>query len=428
VLEKLKFCIAAAGVLAIAGISFADMSDSSGVTARLIGMGSLEAGQVVKGENQGDKPIEKVWYQKTYMRLGFNAKVDERTEVTFEGEGTAQYSWSQNPTYPNDLQPLYRFYPYHMEGSYSIGSIENPILRIGVGIFPFKYNPDVRNLGEYLYRTGTYPPTMFNQFDCPFARLMGLKLTSTPLDSLNLSVLFTSESQVLPFCDWGVSAIGDYTFAHAFTIGGGVFLSHLVSTNENYTTPRLPDNLAPIDSTNADSIYYTFRGIKLMGRLTFDPKAFFPSDIFGANDLRIYSEVAVIGLKNFPRYYDELWRRIPVMAGFNIPAFRVLDVAAVEVEWYRWNYANSFTDAQFTGNQEPRPDNALTGLDPVQNELKWSFYVQKRLAKRFSLIGQVAYDHFRLEANTYVQSDSYLGDAMHNHGDWAWFLKCAFDL
>jgi len=417
-----------AGVLALAEISFADTSDSPGIKTQLIGMGSLEAGQIVKGENQGDKSIEKVWYQKNYMRLGFHAEVDARTEVTFEGEGTVQYSWSQNPTFPNDLQPLYRFYPFHVEGDYWIGDHEKPYFRIGVGIFPFKYNPDVRNLGEYLYRTGTYPPTMFNQFDYPYVRLMGLRLTSTPVDSLNLNFLFTSESQVLPFSDWGISLLGDYTFAKAFTIGGGVFLSHLFSTNESYTTPKLPDNLAPIDSTNTDTIYYTFRGIKVMGRLTFDPKAFFPLGIFGKNDLKIYSEVAVIGIKNFPKYYDELWRRIPIMVGFNIPAFRLLDVAAVEVEWYKWNYANSFTDAQFTGNQEPRPDNIIPGFDSKQNELKWSFYAQRRIGKRFSVIGQVAYDHLRLEANTYVQSDSYIGDAMHNHGDWSWILKCAFDL
>ena len=416
------------GVVAIASISFGEMSDSSGGTTRLIGMGSLEAGQVVKGENQGDKPIEKVWYQRTYMRIGFTASLDERTDVTFEGEGTVQYSWSQNPTFPNDLQPLYQFYPFDMEGCYAIGNIERPTLRIGVGIFPFKYNPDVRNLGEYLYRTGTYPPTMFNEFDRPFARLTGLKLTSTPVDSLNLTALFTSESQVLPFCDWGVSLLGDYTFAKAFTIGGGVFFSHLLSTNESYTTPKLPDNLAPIDSTNSDSIYYTFRGIKIMGRLTFDPKAFIPLDIFGKNDLKIYSEAAIIGLKDYPKYYAELWRRIPVMVGFDVPAFKLLDVLALEVEWYKWNYPNSFTDALFTGNQEPRPDNLLTGFDPKQNELKWSVYAQKRLGKRFSVVGQVAYDHFRLEANTYVQSDAYLGDAMHNHGDWSWILKCAFDL
>ncbi len=426
-LQKLKVFEAAACVLTVVGFAWAGASDTSG-SVRLMGMGSLEAGQVVNGEDQGDKPIEKVWYERTYMRIGFSAVVDERTDVTFEGEGTVQYSWSQNPTFPNDLQPLYQFYPFDLEGRYAIGNIENPVLRIAVGVFPLKYNPDVRNLGEYLYRTGTYPPTMFNEFDRPYARLTGLKLTSTPVDSLNLTALFTSESQVLPFSDWGVSFLGDYTFAKALTIGGGVFFSHLLSVNESYTTPRLPDNLAPIDGTNSDSIYYTFRGIKLMARLSFDPKAFIPLRIFGQNDLKIYSEAAIIGLQNYPKYYAELWRRIPVMVGFDIPAFRLLDVVALELEWYEWNYPNSFTEAQFTGNQEPRPDDIIAGFDSKQNELKWSVYAQKRLGKRFSLIGQVAFDHFRLESNTYVQSDAYVGDAMQRHGDWAWIMKCEFDL
>lgn len=419
----------AISVLVFTDFSFANTTDSSEIKTRLIGMGSMEAGQVVQGENQGsEQQLRHAWYQKNYMRLGFGAAIDERTSVIFEGEGTVQYSWSQNPTYPNDLQPLYRFYPYHMEGSYTLGPLERPFLTIGMGIFPFKYDPDVRNLGEYLFRTGTYPPTMFNQFDYPYARLTGLKLSSTPIDSLNLNALFTSESQVLPFCDWGISVIGDYTFAKAFTIGAGVFFSHLISTNENYTTPKLNDNLAPLDSTKGDSVYYTFRGAKLMGRLSFDPKAFIPLGIFGKNDLRLYSEVALIGIKDYPKYYNELWRRIPIMAGFDFPTFRLLDVLAIELEWYKWNFPNSYTNALFTGNQEPRPDNLVPGFDPKQNELKWSLYAQKRLAQRFSVIGQAAYDHFRLEANTFIQSDAYMGDAMHDHGDWAWFLKCAFDL
>lgn len=425
----MTFFTAALCAFFIAGFTFANPSDSSGIKTKLIGMGSVEAGQVVQGENQGsEQRISHVWYQKDYMRLGFSAGIDERTKVVFEGEGTVQYSWSQNPTYPNDLQPLYRFYPYHMEGSYSIGPVERPFLTIGVGIFPFKYDPDVRNLGEYLYRTGTYPPTMFNQFDYPYARLTGLKLSSTPIEPLNLTALFTSESQVLPFCDWGISFLGDYTFAKAFTLGAGLFFSHLFSTNENYTTPKLPDNLVPLDSTNGDTIYYTFRGTKLMGRLSFDPKVFIPLDIFGKNDLRIYSEVAVIGLTDYYKYYNELWRRVPIMVGFDVPTLKLLDVLAIEVEWYKWNFPNSYTDALFTGNQEPRPDNLQTAFDPKQNEIKWSLYAQKRLAQRFSIIGQLAYDHFRLEANTYVQSDAYLGDGMHDHGDWAWFLKCAFDM
>jgi hypothetical protein len=309
--------------------------DTSGVSAprervfdepaektKLVGMGSIEGGQVVKGESQGsDMTMEKVWYQRVYMHLGFTTIVNERTRISVVGEAMVHYAWTQSKDLLDNLRPQYLFYPHDVEGTYSLGDMERPFLTLGFGVFPFKYNPDVRNLGEYLYRTGTYPPTMSNTFDFPLARLTGFRLMSTPIESLHLCAMLTTESQVLPLQDWGVSALGDYTLARSITIGGGVFFSHLLSVNEHYTTPQTNINLAPMDSVNKDSIYYTFRGLKLMGRIAFDPKAFIPARIFGDNDLRLYSEVAAIGLKDYPSYYKELWRRVPVMVGFNVPTF-----------------------------------------------------------------------------------------------------------
>ena len=129
-----------------------------------------------------------------------------------------------------------------------------------------------------------------------------------------------------------------------------------------------------------------------MGRIVFDPKAFIPARIFGDNDLRLYSEVAAIGLKDYPPYYKELWRRVQIMVGLNVPAFKVLDVFSVELEWYKWAYPNSYTEYVFK-NQVPQPDDtAGTGYDYKQNILKWSFYAKKNITKNFSFIGQVAYD------------------------------------
>ena len=388
-------------------------------------MGSLESGQVVSGEPGGtDMHLEKVWYQRSYAHLGFLATVGERTNLAVVGEAMVRYAWAQTKDALDNDKPQYLFYPHHVEGSYSFGNIERPFLTIGFGIFPFKYNPDVRNLGEYLFRTGTYPPVMSSQFDFPWARMTGFKLSSAPIDSLHLCAMLTMESEVIPLKDFGVSLLGDYTICKSITIGAGVFLSHYFSVNEDLTTPK-NNNMAPIDSTNPDTVYYTYRGTKLMGRIAFDPKSFLPWHCFGTNDLRLYSEVAVIGIKNFPLYYKELYRRIPVMVGFNLPAFRILDVFAVELEWYKWNYPNSYTQYVYN-SQIPKPDE-VDGYDSKQNELKWSCYAKKRFGKTFSLIGQIAFDHMRLESNVFVQGQAYFGDAMHKHGDWAWALKTQFD-
>ena len=402
-------------------------ADSLDMKTKFVGLGSFEAGQVVKGEPMGsDNSTEKIWYQRVYMDLGFNAVVDQRNEFYLVGESMVHYSWTQNKDFLDNDKPQYLFYPDHVEGTHTFGNLDHPYLKIGFGVFPFKYNPDVRNLGEYLYRTGTYPPVMSSQFDFPLARLTGFRLSSQPIDSLHLCAMLTTESRVLPLQDYGVSILGDYTFLNAITVGAGVFWSHLLSVNGNFTTPTV-NNQAPIDSANPDTVYYSFQATKLMGRLAIDPKAFFSSHLFGDNDLRLYSEVAILGLKDFPLYYKELWRRIPVMVGFNLPTFRILDVLAVECEWYKWNYPNSYTD-YIWNSQVPQPDIVSPNYDPFQNEFKWSFYAKKYVGKNFFFVGQIAYDHMQLESNVFQQGGAYFGDAMHKHGDWAWLLKCAFTI
>lgn len=424
---RIFFRFATSLVLIATGLCPADPADSgSGMRTKLIGMGSIEAGQVVQGESQGGNvTLGHVWYQRSYMHLGFSAEISDRIDVTMVGEALVHCSWTQSKDFLDDDVLQYLFYAHDVEGSYCFGAKEKPLLRIGVGVFPFKYDPDVRNLGEYLYRTGTYPPIMSSEFDFPLARLTGIKVSSTPIEALNFNVLFTSEPQVLPLSDFGLSALGDYTVARALTIGVGVFFSRLFPVNDKYTTPKNPTNLAPINAQNPDSIYYSFKGTKLMGRFSFDPKIFFPSDIFGPNDLKLYSEAAIIGLKNYPRFYDDLKRRVPVMVGFDVPTFKVMDVVAIEVERYTWNWPDSYTNSLFNG-QVPQPDN-VPGYDYKQNELKWSVYARKYLNRTFSVIGQVAYDHTRLESNAFIRFGAYFGDAMHKHGDWAWMLKTQFD-
>jgi len=40
------------------------------------------------------------------------------------------------------------------QGIYSFGDLDQPWLQLAAGYFPFKYNPQASNLGEYLYRSG----------------------------------------------------------------------------------------------------------------------------------------------------------------------------------------------------------------------------------------------------------------------------------
>ena len=378
------------------------------ISTKIVGMGSYEVGEVEKGGNRLARDwetspfISHAWYQRAYWHLGVVAQLNEQIRMDIIGEAKVTYSWRIQQEFYDDLVPKYYFYPHHMEGSYIFGDPEKPLLRLGAGIFPYKYNPDVRNLGEYLFRTGTYPGFMISEFDFPLTRMTGFRASVHPIEDLNFDLMLINDPiQLPPLGDWGISMLGDYTLLKAITIGGGVFFSHLFSVCEEYTTPRYSTNVSYIDSVTNDTTFYTFRGTKVMARLAFDPKPLLGDmlSFMGKNDLRLYAEAAIIGLKDYKGYYDTLLQRIPVTVGFNVPTFKLLDVLSVEAEYYDSKIPNSYQEVYYKKSQ-PIPDVArMNDLDWDQNRdnhLKWSVYANRRLANFFTICGEVAFDHTRL--------------------------------
>ena len=105
-----------------------------------------------------------------------------------------------------------------------------------------------------------------------------------------------------------------------------------------------------------------------MARLSVDPKGFLPSgfkDMCGNEDFKIYAEAAILGFTNITaykdsmdpntglpvpgkfaidsskNYYSRISQRIPVMFGFTLPTFKLLDYLSAEWEWYGWPFAPS---------------------------------------------------------------------------------------
>lgn len=402
---------------------------------KLVGMGSFESGQFIKCEIN-EIPDDHLWFEKSFLQLGFINQANERTRMSFVGEGMMRYPYGPVKDQPDETHVSYYFYPYDVSITYSFGDVEKPWLKLAAGVMPFKYNPDVRNLGEYIFRTNTYPPTMRNRFDFPMTRVTGFQISSTPIDSLNIHLILASESEVVPLRDFGPAFFVDYTFLkNIVSAGAGGYLHHFWSVAEKYTTPELTG----ITSGNqyvtptGDTAFYTFKGTKVMGRLAFDFKPLIPVTIFGKNDLRLYSEIALIGLENQGIFYDEPWRRRPIMVGFNVPTFKLLDVLSVEVESYNWDYRNSYTLPLFEGIILPKPDDPNSDGLPVsdwkENSLKWSVYTKRTIGKNFSVIAQVAFDHMQIERNSVPQKKvAYFADAMHKHGDWAWVFKTQWNL
>lgn len=155
-----------------AGLVSAESSDSSNIKTKLVGMGSIEAGQFVHCEvNGGDNPTDKLWYEKAYMHLGFITEINERTKLSFVGEGMVHYAYDLSKDKVDDNRPQYSFYPHDVSFSYSWGDVNRPWLKFQSGIFPFKYNPDVRNLGKLvldpnLISSVPDPQRFYTAMDC----------------------------------------------------------------------------------------------------------------------------------------------------------------------------------------------------------------------------------------------------------------------
>ena len=126
-------------------------------------------------------------------------------------------------------------------GSYLWGDTASPFLSVTFGRFQYKYNPDARNLGEYLFRSGTYPAYLINNFDQPFARLTGLKLSSdlfgNSFAKLHQDLMLTFETDIPPYYDASLSYIASCKIGKYFNVGAGVEFAHLISVDESQTTP-----------------------------------------------------------------------------------------------------------------------------------------------------------------------------------------------
>ena len=432
------------GILFI--VKMALCSDStSHITPVFSGYASFQAGEVMKGIGIGTvSEIDHRWLQTGYAGLMLDAEVSDHFRVLAALEGELDFSFGVNPgavdMYRQTEMPRTVLNIKHAEGIYSFGDPDRPLLQLEGGMFPYKYNPDSRNLGEYLFRSFPYPQFIINVFDRPYAQLAGLRIGNQfgTFCHFHQDLLFTSEIQYYPLMDFSLSYVAGLSIARFVEIGGGIDLDRLFPVNKMETTPNLAEN--KYFTPSGDSGYYSFSGTKIMGRLSFDPKAFIPEGIFSKGDLKIYSEFAILGLKNDsvdnvhnnPPYYTNLSERIPIMLGFNFPVcgpalsnligFKLLDLLNGELEYFPNKFPNSF-DQTFS-KYEPWP----TSEDPANrhDNLRWSIYAKRDCGRNFSVIVQIAHDHLIPETFTLAQGQTDRTDVVLRHGDWWWVAKTQF--
>jgi hypothetical protein len=360
------------------------------------------------------------------------------------------------------------------------GNADAPFIRGQVGFFKYKYNPDARNLGEYLFRTGTYPIVFSMGFDFPQARLLGLRLETNGgginkrLDGLKLEGLLTSAT-LPPTMVWSAAAIAKYDILnrHFIDIGAGIDFSNVLNVYNNQTYPtyigydkegdpvtprygnaRYISDIQIDDLGNLDTVYgyYTFAGTKIMGRISIDPKFLLPKKFtifgktfaFGENDLKFYAEADIIGLKSYPDSgfanadsrtlelvapsYNNWKEKMPVALGINVPTFKVLDVLNIEMEYFGAEYYNDATALTSMGsNPLPYDWQGKMSDSPTykKSKWKWSAYAKRTFFDgHFGVVIQVARDHLMLASASYDYQDQ--AETLVTSKDWWWAFKTSW--
>jgi hypothetical protein len=411
-------------------IGFANSAEQKDIQITPSGFAYYQIGQIEQ-QTPADNEVNKLFDQRFVGRLTLDAVINKRLHIIVGAEAELKAGLSDNTRISEaNLKEAH--------GIYSFGDLERPFLQVQSGYFPFKYNPDARNLGEYLYRTGTYPGFVITDFDNPKTRLMGFNVSGTPLDNLRLNVLFTSEYTIHPFFDYSLSFLAGYKLPSKIVdIGAGIDFDRLVpigAEKENTEAVQKLNGEPVIE--NGDTLKYSMRGIKLMGRFTFDPKFLLPfADIFGAEDGKLYGEIALLGLKNYGGdttlitidgrdsvasygYYPYRSQRMPIMVGFNIPCFKIVDVISIETEYYGCNRKYKI-DIPSSGTPTPDPYNE----GQKRSFWKWSFFGQKTITQGWAIKGLIGRDHFRA---LNVGSIWDPVERMNGPGDWHYNVRIMY--
>jgi hypothetical protein len=437
----------------------------AGLVVRPYGYGHFEAGQIESGSlsdmnnviiGTTDYKINHGWMEDGMASLGFDAIYKRNLEMVVALYTKLYFSYPQidlagsrfTKNVRQDVAIDDAFAQYH------VGDAQSPLFLAQVGYFKFKYNPDVRNLGEYLFRTGTYPIYFNMSLDFPQERLLGLHFQTNLLKSLKVDLLLTSAT-VMPTQGWSLSALADYDVArlHFIDIGAGVDFADLLNVYNSTSFPKyfglngVGDPVTPRSNNaysiqNGDTTFYTFAGTKVMARLSIDPKAFIKWYGFGENDLRVYAEADIIGLKDYPDSgyanstatskdliapsYNVWWQKMPVAIGINPPTFKILDVLNFELEWFAAKYYNDASGVvNYGSNPLPWDWPNRLHVTYAKSQIKWSVYAKRSFFNgHFAIVGQVARDHTRLPCAAY-DSESW-AELLVTADDWWWALKTSW--
>lgn len=470
-----------ASVSACAGLALAQASQDTIERKPLVIGTKIETGQIVQGSKVIGIDPDDYYISQIGVSLTQEVIVNRRLNVKV-GAGGVFYN-----AYPTAIRSDgggygVKFGPgiTQAQALYKFGDPGDSWGALRVGYFGYKYNPDAKNLGEYLFRAGAYPTFAmtggWSIMDNAQVKVQGLEFTLSQLDgALKHSFLLYNERDFRPPGDFTPAYVGEYTKGPV-QIGAGVSLYHYLPIKSKLTSPKSANNTVytfnnlpavnTIDPLTGDSLhyaanqhlvagygdltsiiapaidpdwtadsviahynpsvdYFTFKAVKLMGRASFSIQKVMPIALLNPEDLKVYGEIDLLGVKNYPGVYEDRTERMPIMVGINLPTFRLLNVLSFELEYFKNGnpddmgsqqaklnpgYAhNTVTDntPQDNGGGLGSPVNpgqqdyySVLLKDDFNNhrdDWKWTLYAVKQVMTGVSVRAQVANDHFRAQ-------------------------------
>jgi hypothetical protein len=454
-----------------------------------------EMGRVEKASFTGTIPIENQWVHRSGAWINLKGQRGDRLSLDLL-IGGVYYTPTKEQSDASSKSRFFAASVPRFDVTYLFGEDpQDPFLKLNAGILNYKYNEYSKNLGEYAFRSGTYPGWIstggITYVGVNSAQVTGFRLSQNLGASFTHELLATLETEVLPTYDLSLTYMTKYNWQNVVKLGAGVQFARLLPAVPSRTNPgvlrdpssgavnptvsnryfkrngewivdwkeyydamlRHPgttgadsaryqraklvldsvhgrdDANTPVPQITVDFENYKASGVKPIATFSFDPKPLFGGvSLLGKNDLILYGEAALLGVKDYPVFYDDWTKRLPVMVGFNIPTFRLLDVLALEVEYYGSDYPDNFygiIQGSVQGTPWPTIPNQYNASDWQNDNWKWSVYGQRTIVDGITLSAQVARDHAR--AWEYPTGKTYWG-IINDKDEWYWMLKLTANL
>lgn len=434
-----------------------------------------EFGSIMKGVELSTDTITNQWVQRFGGTFDLEASRGEHLGLYF---GTGSIFWHAVPLVVGNSAAKVFYGDAILTkafAQFTVGDKQAPFMTGKLGFFPVKYG-NARNLGEYLFRTGTYPDYIvtgngYTSVNTTTTAVLGTQWSQGFSNGLSHDLFITSERQSYPLHDLSLTYLAQYKGGF-FNAGLGIQFDRLIPVKPSITTPTEEKNTwfeyqgrkyannpeyyhllgmgaghdGRADSTRwfadealVDSLRkawvadpasrpklnkYSFQGIKPLAMMSLDFKSLFGEGIFRNDEMMLYSEAALMGWENRPIYYEKRMDRLVAMVGFNFPTFGLLDNLNVEVERNTSPFVNGYRNAR-EGNI-PLPDynyDQVNGYDPEDrhgDDIKWSVYMGRKIIDGFQIQAQAASDHLRGRRYTRVVSENSL---LVDKPDWYYAIK-----